>query len=155
MAKRGRTFMVSAEREHISESGGYAPSGVQGQSPWSEGRSPPEADGILSTETSHFALNYIDELVILRHWTIYTDWHRSVINGLTRLDTGGGGKFTPRPLFWLPFPNRLGWTDEIWWLPKYVQGTKWVASLKSKMAAPKPEMHGKWLKVLWQTGTKL
>jgi hypothetical protein len=32
----------------------------------------------------------------------------------------GGGKFTPRPLFWLPFPNRLGWTDEIWWLPKYV-----------------------------------
>ena len=67
MAKRGRTFMVSAEREHISESGGYAPSGVQGQSPWSEGRSPPEADGILLTETSHFALNYIDELVILRH----------------------------------------------------------------------------------------
>jgi hypothetical protein len=80
-------------------SGGYAPSGVQGQSPWSEGRSPPEADGILLTETSHFALNYIDELVILRHWTIYTDWHRSVINGLTRLDTGGGVNLPPDHFF--------------------------------------------------------
>jgi hypothetical protein len=41
--------MASAEREPIWGSGGFAPSGVQGQSPWSggQGAKPPEADDIL------------------------------------------------------------------------------------------------------------
>ena len=39
--------MASAEREPIRGSGGGAPSGVQGQSPWSGGRSPPEAEMFL------------------------------------------------------------------------------------------------------------
>ena len=38
--------MASAERQPIRGSGGGAPSGVQGQSPWSggQGAKPPEAD---------------------------------------------------------------------------------------------------------------
>ena len=39
--------MASAEREPIRGSGGYDPSGVQGQSPWS-GAKPPEADTLLA-----------------------------------------------------------------------------------------------------------
>ena len=40
--------MVSAEREPIWESEGSALSGVQGQSPWSGGLCPPEADDIFT-----------------------------------------------------------------------------------------------------------
>ena len=39
--------MASAESEPISGSGGGAPSGAQGQSPWSGGQSPPEAKRFL------------------------------------------------------------------------------------------------------------
>jgi len=40
--------MASTEREPIRRPGGGAPSGVQGQSPWSGGgRSPPEAEMFL------------------------------------------------------------------------------------------------------------
>ena len=42
--------MASAEREPITGSGGGAPSGVHGQSPWSEGQGakPPEVESILA-----------------------------------------------------------------------------------------------------------
>ena len=39
--------MASAEHEPITAVWGRAPSGVQGQSPWSGGQSPPEAESIL------------------------------------------------------------------------------------------------------------
>ena len=41
--------MASAEREAITGSGGKAPSGVQGQSPWSggQGAKPPEAESFF------------------------------------------------------------------------------------------------------------
>ena len=39
--------MASAEHEPIMGSGGKAPSGVQGQSPWSGGEAPAEAENIL------------------------------------------------------------------------------------------------------------
>jgi hypothetical protein len=41
--------MANAEREPVWRSGGFAPSGVQGQSPWSggQGANPPEANDIL------------------------------------------------------------------------------------------------------------
>ena len=41
--------MASAERQPIRGSGGGAPSGVQGQSPWSggQGAKPPEAERFL------------------------------------------------------------------------------------------------------------
>ena len=42
--------MASAEHEPITRVWGRDPSGVQGQSPWSGGRSPPEAESILVTE---------------------------------------------------------------------------------------------------------
>ena len=55
--------MVSAEREAIWGSGGEAPSGVQGQSPWSgvRGRSPPEAGDI-----SRVQFNFDCELMVNR-----------------------------------------------------------------------------------------
>ena len=37
-----------AEREPITGVWGGAPSGVQGQSPWSGGRNPPEAESLLA-----------------------------------------------------------------------------------------------------------
>jgi len=40
-SKVGGGHMASAEREPIRGSGGGAPSGVQGQSPWSEGQGGP------------------------------------------------------------------------------------------------------------------
>ena len=45
----GGGHMASAEREPITGVWGGAPSGVQGQSPWSggEGAKPPEAESIL------------------------------------------------------------------------------------------------------------
>ena len=39
--------MVSAEHEPITGVWGRAPSGVQGQSRWSGGQSPPEAESIF------------------------------------------------------------------------------------------------------------
>jgi len=44
--------MASDEREPITGSGGRAPSGVQGQSPWSEGQGakPPEAESMCLSE---------------------------------------------------------------------------------------------------------
>jgi len=39
--------MASAEDEPITGVWGRVPSGVQGQSPWSGGQSPPEAESIL------------------------------------------------------------------------------------------------------------
>ena len=39
--------VASVEREPIRGSGGRTPSGVQRQSPWSGGRSPPEAERFL------------------------------------------------------------------------------------------------------------
>jgi len=42
-SKRGRSWRAR-EREPITGVWGGAPSGVQGQSPWSGGRSPPEAE---------------------------------------------------------------------------------------------------------------
>jgi len=42
-----RGHQAIAEHEPIIGSGGRTPSVVQGQSPWSGGRSPPEAESIL------------------------------------------------------------------------------------------------------------
>jgi len=49
MVAPARTHGERAEREPIRGSGGKAPSGVQGQSPWwgVRGRSPPEAESFL------------------------------------------------------------------------------------------------------------
>ena len=49
------------EREPVWGSGGGAPSGVQGQSPWSGGkggRSPPEAEGILLPKRANLSLSF-------------------------------------------------------------------------------------------------
>ena len=46
------------ERESIWGSGGGAPNGVQGQSPWSGGRSPPEAEGILLPKRANLSLSF-------------------------------------------------------------------------------------------------
>ena len=89
-------------------------------------------------------------------------YNRPTVGFLTRLDTGVGGKFTPPPGVNLPpqttfliaisKPFGMDGRNLVTFL-KYVQGTKWrrqncpITHQKSKMAAPKPEMHGKWLKV--------
>jgi len=59
--------MMSVKREPIRGIWGCAPSGVQGQSPWSggQGAKPPEADDILIIKTPYFAFNCIDESVFL------------------------------------------------------------------------------------------
>ena len=46
------------EREPIWGSGGGAPSGVQGQSPWSGGAKPPEAEGILLPKRANLSLSF-------------------------------------------------------------------------------------------------
>ena len=58
--KRTGTLRIwrAREREHISGSGGGAPSGVQGQSPWSAGAKPPEAEGILLPKRANLSLSY-------------------------------------------------------------------------------------------------
>ena len=43
-----RAFMASAGARAYNGSGGRAPSGVQGQSPWSGGQSPPEAEKLFA-----------------------------------------------------------------------------------------------------------
>ena len=59
----GGGHMASAEREPIMWVWGCAPSGVQGQSPWSGGRSPPEAERFWCCHMSEMALNcYVYEL---------------------------------------------------------------------------------------------
>ena len=55
--KGGRPILWRArEREPIWGSRDFVLSGVQGQSPWSGGRSPPEADDILTFETLNLTL---------------------------------------------------------------------------------------------------
>jgi len=54
--------MASTEREPIWGSGGFAPSGVQGRSPWSGGRSPPEAEGIFMLRYGIFTLRMLYDL---------------------------------------------------------------------------------------------
>jgi len=55
--------MASAEREPITGVWGGAPSGVQGQSPWSGGRSPPEAE-------SNIALGRPTDTANLHPWPV-------------------------------------------------------------------------------------
>jgi hypothetical protein len=45
--------MASAEREPILGVWGFAPSGIQGQSPWlgGQGQSPPETENISAVQT--------------------------------------------------------------------------------------------------------
>ena len=58
--KRTGTLRIwrAREREPIWGSGGGAPSGVQGQSPWSGGRNPPEAEGILLPKRANLSLSF-------------------------------------------------------------------------------------------------
>ena len=57
---RNAKNMASEEREPIWGSGGGAPSGVQGQSPWSgsQGAKPPEAEGILLPKRANLSLSF-------------------------------------------------------------------------------------------------
>ena len=60
--KRTGTLRIwrAPEREPIWGSGGGAPSGVQGQSPWSgsQGAKPPEAEGILLPKRANLSLSF-------------------------------------------------------------------------------------------------
>ena len=63
--KRTGTLRIwrAREREPIWGSEGGAPSGVQGQSPWSGGQGgeapPPEAEGILLPKRANFSLSFM------------------------------------------------------------------------------------------------
>ena len=57
----GDDYGERAEREPLRGSGGGAPSGVQGQSPWwGSGAKPPEAVDILRSRSMKFALEMHD-----------------------------------------------------------------------------------------------